>query len=167
MFYYINIFFIFSLLGHIIENIVYTKVDSGILYGIWTPIYGFGTLSIIFIDMYLEKKKINKSLKPILLFIICALVLGTIETIGGYYIELLYGRIFWNYKYHLMPIGRYTSIQMVSLWGIASVGLIYLLMPYVKNLIKKIPMFLTFILMFLFVIDITYTFLKISSLVHI
>ena len=62
--YYLNIFFIFSILGHIIENFVYVHVDSGILYGYWTPIYGLGVLLIITIKLSLEKWKIPKKWQP-------------------------------------------------------------------------------------------------------
>ena len=62
MYYYLNIFFIFSILGHIIENLVYVHVDSGILYGFWTPIYGFGSLLILFINHIINKTKIK--MKP-------------------------------------------------------------------------------------------------------
>ena len=55
--YYINTFFIFSILGHIIENFVYKHVDSGILFGFWTPIYGLGIILILLINNILKKLK--------------------------------------------------------------------------------------------------------------
>ena len=54
MYYYLNIFFLLSILGHIIENFIYVHVDSGILFGPWTPIYGIGTLVIIGINNILK-----------------------------------------------------------------------------------------------------------------
>ena len=47
--YYINTFLFYSILGHFLENFIYRKIDSGILYGYWTPIYGMGALFIMFI----------------------------------------------------------------------------------------------------------------------
>ena len=161
--YYINIFFLFSLLGHIIENFVYTKVDSGILYGLWTPIYGVGALTIIFINKYLNKYKLKWYIKAPLLFIISAIILGIIETIGGYYIEIVFGRIFWVYYDHFVPIGKYTSLKMMLIWGLASIFLIYFLMPIVNKFIKKVPNVLTEILIFLFISDVLYTFYKLSN----
>lgn len=161
--YYINIFFIFSFLGHIIENIVYTKVDSGILYGLWTPIYGIGTIAIILINKYLNKLKIKTIFKIPLLFLTSAIFLSIIETIGGYYIEIVFGRIFWSYKNHFIPIGKYTSVQMMLLWGIASILLIYLILPIINKLIKKIPKTLTTIFIYLFISDIIYTHSKLAN----
>ena len=96
MYYYLNIFFIFSILGHIIENLVYVHVDSGILYGFWTPIYGFGSLLILFINHIINKTKIK--MKPLILFISSAVLVATLEYIGGSIIEALFGRIFWDYS---------------------------------------------------------------------
>lgn len=160
--YYFNIFFIFSILGHFIENIVYTKVDSGILYGLWTPIYGIGTITIILIYKYIKKFKINKFVNAILLFVFSSLILGIIETLGGYYIEFFFGRIFWNYKNHFIPIGKYTSLQMMFLWGFSSIVLIYLIMPIVNKFIYKIPNYFTSLFIFTFFLDLFYTYTRLS-----
>ena len=42
--YYVNTFFLFSILGHFIEDFFYVTKDSGIFFGWWTPIYGIGVL---------------------------------------------------------------------------------------------------------------------------
>lgn len=161
--YYINIFLLFSILGHIIENIVYTKVDSGILYGLWTPIYGIGTIAIILINNYLNKFRLKKLLKIPLLFISSAIVLAAVETISGYYIELVFGRIFWTYPNHFIPLGKYTSVQMMLLWGTSSILLIYLILPLVNKLIKKIPKAITSVFIYLFISDIIYTYSKLAN----
>lgn len=161
--YYLNIFFIFSLLGHIVENFVYTKVDSGILYGWWTPIYGFGVIAIILINKYIDRFKLKWYIKIPLLFVISGVVLAIIETIGGYYIEFIFGRIFWSYPDHFVPIGKYTSLQMMALWGISSIGLIYILIPLINKFINKIPNYITQLLVFLFISDIIYTYSKLAN----
>lgn len=161
--YYINIFFIFSLLGHFIENIVYTKVDSGILYGLWTPIYGIGAITIILINKYIDKIKLKIFLKVPILFISSAVILAIIETIGGYYIELVFGRIFWTYPNHFIPIGKYTSVQMMLLWGTASILLIYLILPLINKITKKIPKTITTIFIYLFISDLIYTYSKLAN----
>lgn len=162
--YYLNIFFLFSLLGHIVENFVYTEVDSGILYGIWTPIYGVGTITIILINKYLEKFNLKWYFKVPLLFVISSIVLAIIETIGGYYIEFVFGRIFWSYSNHFMPIGKYTSLEMMILWGVSSIFLIYILIPLVNKFITKIPKFVTWVLVCLFLIDLIYTYSKLANI---
>lgn len=163
--YYINTFFIFSLIGHIIENFVYTHVDSGILYGPWTPIYGFGVIIIILISNLLKKIKINKCLYPIALFTFSALILSSLEYIGGTLIEHLYGRVFWDYSNQKFNIGKYTSLKMSLIWGLSSIFVIYIIKPLLDKFIKKIPKFITYILVFLFIIDIIFTIIGLSNLI--
>lgn len=162
--YFLNIFFIFSILGHILENFVYIHVDSGILYGFWTPIYGTGVLLILFINHILKKLKLNKYIHPIILFIISAILLSTLEYVGGTIIEFLFGRVFWDYSSQKFHIGKYTSLRMVILWGISSILVIYILMPLIDKYIKKIPKFITYILVFLFILDIIVTFINLGNI---
>lgn len=164
MYYYLNIFFLLSILGHIIENFIYVHVDSGILLGPWTPIYGIGTLVIIGINNVLKKLKINKYIHPVILFILSAVFLSTIEYIGGTLIEKLYGRVFWDYSYQKFNIGKYTSLKMSLIWGLASILIIYILMPFLDKIIKKIPKFITWILILLFIIDIIFTIISLGQL---
>ena len=110
--YYINYFFVFSFIGHILENFVYQNKDSGILYGIWTPIYGIGILIIFLIYNILNKFKLNKYLKPILLFLSCGLVLSIIEGISGYLIESIFHTIFWDYSKFNFNIGKYMALEI-------------------------------------------------------
>lgn len=161
--YYLNIFFLFSILGHILENIVYIHVDSGILYGFWTPIYGTGVLLILLINHILNKLKINKYIHPFILFVFSSIILSTLEYIGGTVIEFLFGRIFWDYSSEKFHIGRYTSLKMCLLWGIGSILTVYVLMPILNKFIKKTPKYITYILVFLFVIDLIVTFINLGN----
>lgn len=159
MYYYLNIFFLFSIIGHIIENFVYANVDSGILFGFWTPIYGFGVVLILIINNILKKLKVSKYIFPFVLFIFSAIFLSTLEYIGGTIIENLFGRVFWNYSNEEFHIGKYTSLKMCLLWGGASILVVYFLKPLLDKFIKKVPKFITFILVLLFIIDIIATFI--------
>ena len=55
--YYINYFFIFAIIGHLIETIGTPGFKSGILYGWWTPVYGFGIVIILLIGKFLDKNE--------------------------------------------------------------------------------------------------------------
>jgi len=161
--YYINVFFIFSILGHTIENFVYKHVDSGIFSGYWTPIYGVGVILIILIHNILKKRKINKYLYPFVLFIINALILSTLECLGGITIEKLFGRIFWDYSSQQFNIGKYTSLRMFLIWGSTSILVVYILKPLIDKVTKKIPKFITHILVFLFIFDIIFTIVNLGN----
>lgn len=164
--YYINMFLLFSIIGHIVENFFYNSIDSGILYGFWTPIYGFGVLLIILIDSILKKVKLNKLAHIIFTFLICSVTISLLELIGGYTIEILFGRVFWDYSHLPLNIGKYTSLSMCAVWGGASIIFLYLLKPLADKIIKKVPKYITYILSTLFIIDVIVTILKVSNFIH-
>ena len=153
--YYINYFFIFSILGHLLEIILYNK--SGILFGWWTPVYGIGTVIILLIHKCLDKFKLNKVLKPIVLFLACSIILSIIEAIGGYLIESLFHVTFWDYSSYKFNIGKYAALEMSLIWGLSSILVIYFLKPLIDKIIGKIPKYLTYTLILLFVIDLFLT----------
>lgn len=93
--YYLNYFFIFSILGHLFELILIGK--SGILYGLWTPIYGIGVILILMINNFIDKFKLRSFKKFISLFFISCLFLPIIEAIGGYLIEFIFNKSMWDY----------------------------------------------------------------------
>lgn len=154
--YYLNYFFIFSIIGHILETFVYYNNESGILLGPWTPVYGIGTIIILLIHKFLDKSK-NKYLKFLLLFILSSIILTIIEAIGGYLIEYLFHVTFWDYTDLKFNIGKYIALEMALIWGIASIFLIYVIKPFADKKISKIPKYLTYLLTLLFIIDLALT----------
>lgn len=153
--YYINYFFIFSILGHLIEIILNNK--SGILFGWWTPVYGIGTIIILAIHKYIDKFKLSKILKPIVLFLSCSIILSIIEAIGGYLIEYLFHTTFWDYSNYKLNIGKYAALEMSLIWGLGSILVIYFIKPLIDKIIGKIPQYLTYILIILFMLDLFLT----------
>lgn len=152
--YYFNIFFLFSILGHFIENIFYTSRDSGILFGWWTPIYGIEVVTIILIyNLFIEKIKVNKTLKLFLVFLISAMALSILELIGGILIEKVLHTTFWDYSKEAFSIFRYTSLKMAFTWGISALVVIYILKSIIDKIVKLIPRSITYILITLFSID--------------
>ncbi len=155
--YYLNYFFIFSIIGHIIECFCYSNGESGILYGYWTPIYGVGVIIILLINKFINKYKINNFFKFLLLFFSSMIILSIIEIIGGYLIEWLFHTKLWDYTNYKFNIGKYTALEMAIIWGSGSILLIYILKPIIDKIISKIPKFLTYILIVLFVFDLLMT----------
>lgn len=155
--YYLNYFFIMSILGHIIECFFYSNGESGILLGSWTPIYGFGTIIILFINKFLDKYKLKKITKIFLLFILSAVILSMLEVIGGYIIRFIFNTEIWDYTNHRFNIGKYTSFEMSLVWGLSSILLIYFIKPILDKIISKTPNYLTYIFICLFVFDLIST----------
>lgn len=160
--YYLNYFFIFAMFGHLLETILSSifnwNIESGFLYGYWTPVYGIGIVLIIIISNYLFKKlKLNKFLEVIIFTIIITLVLTFIEFLGGNLLELIFKKEFWNYSNHKYNFGKYIALDISLIWGICSIIFLYLVKPWMDKIVKKIPKWVTYIFIILFVIDLVFT----------
>lgn len=153
MYYYLNYFFLFSIIGHFIESFFYESGNGGILLGWWTPIYGIGIIIILIIFKMLNKINSKNYIKGILLFFICSILLSSIEALGGYLIKLIFKKELWDYSNHMFNIGKYTSLEMATVWGISSILFAYILKPLTDKIVMLIPKCLTFILTILFIID--------------
>lgn len=141
------------------ESVVYKvgtyNKHSGIFYGPYTFVYGFGVLSSILINEYLEKKINNKSkiLKVFLYFIIFTIVLTLIEYIGGHILNFIFHIDMWDYSNKLLNLGKYICLENAIIWGILGTINIYFVYPKLKKYFKKIPYYYTIIVLLIFSID--------------
>ena len=157
--YYVNAFFLFSILGHFIENFFYVTKDNGIFFGWWTPIYGIGVCIVIYLYKLVNKIfKLNKISKPIIVFLIGFIILSFMELISGILIEKLFRVTFWDYSNGPFSIFRYTSLKMSFIWGISSLLIIYIIKPILDKFITKIPRPVSYVLITFFTIDAFLTF---------
>lgn len=157
--YYVNTFFLFSILGHFIEGFFYVTKDSGIFFGWWTPIYGIGVCIVIYLYKLVNKIfKLNKISKSIIVFLIGFIILSFMELISGILIEKLFRVTFWDYSNGPFSIFRYTSLKMSFIWGISSLLIIYIIKPILDKFITKIPRPVSYVLITLFTIDAFLTF---------
>lgn len=162
--YYLNCFFVYSIFGYILETLISfitnANFKSGILNGWWTPVYGIGAVTILFISNYLFKNlHMNRVYETIIVFFIVAITLSVIEVLGGVLIEKIFGITFWDYSNHKFNVGKYISLEMSLTWGFLSIIFIYIIHPLLKGFIKKIPSWATIILIMLFIFDFVKTFL--------
>ncbi len=160
--YYLNVFFVYSILGHLLETFIYmmNSGESGILYGFWTPVYGIGCIIIISCYQALfQKHHLSKKIEALTVFLIGAVLLTFIEWIGGILIEIIFGYIFWDYSHFKFHIGPYIAWEMALIWGLASLGLIFFLKPMVDQWLKKIPLWVTILFSLLFMVDVVCTIL--------
>lgn len=162
MFYYLNYFFVFSIIGHLLETILFKifnwNLESGFLYGYWTPVYGIGAVLILMISKRIfEKVKLNKFVEIIIFLIVITAVLTLTEFIGGNLLEILFKREFWNYSDHKYHFGKYIALDISIVWMICSLILLYLIKPWMDKLINKIPRFVTYIFIILFIVDLIFT----------
>lgn len=133
---------------------------SGVLNGPVTIVYGIGGIVIILLDKYLISKiKTNKIIKIIISFIIYSIALGLVEYICGYLCNIIFGIDMWNYKSKKYHIGKYTCLEYIPIWGLIAVIITNILKPYINKIIKIIPKEFTYLLSFIFILDIIITIL--------
>ena len=166
--YYLNCFFVYSILGHLIETLVafitHTNFKSGILTFWWTPVYGIGAVTILFVSNYLFKNlHLPRFWETVIMFFVVGIVLSFLEAVGGVFIEKVFGQVFWDYSSQKFHIGHYISLEMTLVWGIASIVFVYLIHPLLEGLIKKVPSWVTILLLFLFLFDSFKTFIEKKS----
>ena len=165
MFYYLNTFLIYSMLGFLMETTLKTfffhSMNNGILAGPWIPVYGFVVAIIVFITLYVfhHSKKIPKWLKLFIIFMIVFVTLTVLELIGGMIIEKIFHKVFWDYTNFKFHFGHYISLEMSLLWGVLSILFLYLVKPWMDKIIKKIPKWVTLLVLVIFLIDVVITFL--------
>ena len=100
---------------------------------------------------------LNRIVETLIVFVCVTIILTLLEWLCGILIEKLFHITFWDYSNYKFHIGKYISLEMSLLWGVGSIILIYLVIPYVCEFIKKIPFFITMFLSSLFIIDVIVT----------
>ena len=159
--YYINIFFIFSFIGFLFENVlnIFTNdnFNSGILYGPWTFIYGIGALLIVVVNKFLNQYRLKKVKEIILFYLIVTILMTLVEFSGGMLIENIFHRVYWDYTNMRFNYGKYICLEVSLVWGLMATLINYLVLPLINKFEKKIPWFITIIFVILFIIDIVFT----------
>lgn len=165
---YISYFFIFSILGWILETIYSYIVlghftSRGFFFGPICPIYGFGALILI---LFLDKYKNN----PIKLFFYAIIIFSIFEYAIGYGLDALYNLWLWDYHTEFFNLnGRICLFYSVA-WGIAALVFAYILFPLFNKLFtfisSKIPLkvqtLFIKLLCIIFIFDILYSFVEYS-----
>ena len=150
---YFNLFWVFfvcCVLGLILEDIWHMTVDdpgvyqnrAGMLFGPFSPIYGFGAVLMTMVLNRFYKKN------PIIIFLVSALLGASFEVFVGWFMQTSFGVVSWNYshmKLFGMPdplavlTGGRTCTGFACLWGLGGLIWIKLLLPRLLKLINMIP----------------------------
>lgn len=154
-FLYVFMFFItYSFLGYLMEVVYCSIIDKklvnrGFLIGPYCPIYGFGYLLVVSILMPYKNN-------PLLFMTMAMFVTSTLEYITSYIMEKLFKMKWWDYSHYKMNLNGRVCLLNSTLFGIASMIMVYLIDPVIKefydkidiNLIYKIamPLFIIFII---------------------
>ena len=159
--YYVNIFFVFSLVGFLFENFINIffndNFNSGILYGPWTFIYGIGGLLIAVLNKFLAQYHLKKWKEVIIFYIGITILMTIVEFSGGMLIETIFHRTYWDYTNMRFNYGKYICLEVSLLWGLLATAINYFVLPWVNNVVKKIPFWVSIIFIVLFILDIVFT----------
>lgn len=128
-----------AIFGFMYEELFYLislgkLVKRGSTYGPWIPIYAFGALLIILFSYKFRNK-------PVLVFFINCFSTGILEYTTGLVLDKVFHTKLWNYKTEalgFLNFNGYICFRSIVLFGISSLFIIYLIVPKLINLSKKI-----------------------------
>ena len=150
---YFNLFWVFfvcSVLGLILEEVWHMVVvdpgvyqdRAGMLFGPFSPIYGFGAVLMTMALNRFYKKN------PLIIFLVSALIGGAFEVFVGWFMQTSFGVVSWSYSHIRLfgmpdPIavltGGRTCTPFACMWGLGGLIWIKLLLPRLLKLINMIP----------------------------
>lgn len=159
---YFKYLVVYSIFGFLLESEVYkinnSNTHSGILYGPYTFVYGFGVLfSILVHELLLNQLKINKYFKLVVYYITFTILLSLIEYIGGTILNLIFNIDMWDYTNHKIHFGKYVCLTNSLIWGLLGTFNIYFIYPKLKEYLKRIPNIYTYIILIIIIIDLLVT----------
>lgn len=127
VFTYFMLFFIYAILGWIIETTLVSIekrkfVNRGFLIGPYCPIYGFGGLVITILLK-------NYTKDPIVLFLMAVIICGTLEYFTSYIMEKIFKARWWDYSAKKYNINGRICLETVVPFGILGCLVMYVLNP--------------------------------------
>ena len=132
----------------------------------WINIYAIGAVLICFLTY---KKRKN----PLLVFLVSVIATGILEYVGGAFMEHVMHVKCWDYSTEILSFGNingYVCIRSVLVFGISSLLLLYLIVPFcfylAKRMDKKKFLILSYTICAIFLFDELYNliFARIFSL---
>lgn len=133
------IFFIGSFIGVVLEVIFCLLVDhryesrSGVIYGPFNPVYGFGAVVITLALYWLRNKR------DVWVFICGGIIGAAFEYVCSWYQETFLGTVSWDYSGSFLNIGGRTNLMYALFWGLLSIGWLKFIYPFMSRMIEKIP----------------------------
>ena len=141
---FFNLFWIFTigaLVGDVVETFYHYMIEvpgefqirAGLLWGPFSPIYGFGAVILTILLNRFYKANI------VVVFFVSAVVGGAFEYFVSWFLEYAFGAVAWDYTGRFLNIGGRTDFMFMCMWGVLGVIWIKLLLPKVLELVNKIP----------------------------
>ena len=139
-----NLFWVFvvcCVLGLVIETVYhFVVVDpghyqnrTGMLYGPFSPIYGFGAVL-----MTIALNRFHKA-PLIVVFLVSAVIGGAFEYLVSWFLQFAFGIVAWDYTGTFLSIDGRTNGMFMAMWGVLGCVWVKLLLPRMLKLVNLIP----------------------------
>lgn len=141
---FFNVFWVFVIccvIGLILEIIWHmTVVDpgvyqdrAGLLYGPFSPIYGFGAvLMTVALNRYYKSN-------PIVVFLVAGLIGAAFEYFVSWFFETAFGIIAWDYSGTFLNINGRVNFMFFCIWGALGFVWVRFLLPIMLKAVNIIP----------------------------
>lgn len=141
---FFNLFWIFvicAFVGDMVESVYHVLVvdpghwqdRAGVLYGPFSPIYGFGALL-----MTIALNRFHNA-PIIIVFLVSAVIGGVFEYFTSWFMQFAFGAVAWDYSGTFGNIGGRTNVFFMTMWGLLGVVWIKLLLPVMLRVVNLIP----------------------------
>ena len=168
---YIVWFTFYSVIGWcyevFLEVVVYRWgfTNRGVLFGPYTPVYGFGALAFLLLvyPVIREKKGRQKLIRLPLVFLLCMLIATAIELGTSYILEAVTGSWPWQtYADYVINFQARIALSPSIRFGLGGVLFLYVLQPLFERICGKLgpgrTRILAAVFLAMFAADCVYTF---------
>lgn len=154
------VFMIYSVIGYVCEIVCSSikqkkLVNRGFLCGPYCPIYGVGSLFILFLLLRFKED-------PVIVFILGAIITSAIEYFTSFILEKLFHNKWWDYSDEKFNIHGRVFLFNTLLFGFGSLVIIYtgerMISKFLSSFSSLTLSIMAYTLLVVFVIDCIYSF---------
>ena len=160
---YLKYFILYSIIGFTFESDVFkiskSLSHSGIIFGPYTIVYGFGGLASLVINKLLNCID-NIYLNFITCYFLFTISCSLIEFISGHIINYLFKKDSWNYSNHKYHFGKYVCLDYSLFWGLLATIFTKVLQNFFHYILAPIPSYIVIIFLLIIVVDFFLSLLK-------
>ena len=152
-------FLIFSMIGYVVEMINCAIVEKrianrGFFCGPYIPIYGIGSLLLIWVLSPIKDH-------IILVMLLSAIITTAIEYVTGYALEKIFHNKWWDYKDEKFNLHGRICLKNTILFGLGAPIILYILNPYMDEFLlqfkNSVLIGVSIVLFILFLLDVIYS----------
>ncbi len=139
----------FEMIKNFLENLIangtiFWEIRSGVIYGPFSVIYGFGA---VLMTVFFVNKKYN----DVKIIILGGLMCGLAEYLISFLQETFIGTISWDYSDQVLNINGRTTIPIMFCWGLICFVFVRYVYPFISKIVERIPNKIGSIVLYTFV----------------